>query len=183
MQGLPAGMGGDSIAPEQLAQMMGGAAGKQQGGTGSAQQGHSPFGPQQQPSEVGTVGEEIKGLGSQFSQELQNFFSLNYWMGVDPNGNKSPEEQAKARQIHSRYQQLTQEQQHVFQQQMQREQQQKRMRAEEDRRRKQRAEQNTGFVMPSGPKKGAANPSGSNKQKARQRVDKNRTANDSTQGE
>ena len=167
--GAGSGQGATSgLSPQQMAQMQ------------QAQGGSAP----QPPSEVGTVREEIGKFGTQLTDELKQFFSLNYWLGIDPNGSMSPEDQAKARQVHSRYQQLDQEQQQVARQLYQEKMQKQRMREQEEQRRRQRdAQQNQGFSMPSGPQKGPVGPSGNKKQQAAQRVQKSRTTNDSTQGE
>lgn len=155
-------------------------AGKAQGAGG-----HQPHQAQPvQPREVGSVIDELKLGASDIFSQLKDFFSLNSWLGVDPN-NLNPEQQAHAKQIHSRYQQLDQEQQAVARQMYQERMQRKRLQQQEEERKRQiEAQQKAQSIeMPSSPKKGAQQQGGSKKQRTMQKLKTDRTTLNNTQGE
>jgi len=142
--------------------------------------------PQQvEPREVGTISEEVKRGVEDTWKEVKKFFSINTWLGVDPE-KIDPEEQAKAKEFHARYQQLDQEQQAVAKQIHQEKMQKKKMQEEEDKRKKEiEAQQKAQSVqMPSSPQKGVAGSSGkSKKSRVMQKLQQDRTTIGTTQGE
>lgn len=99
--------------------------------------------------------------------ELKKFFSLNTWLGIDPN-KMSEEDKMKAKQFHSKYTQLDAEQQQAAKQMYQERMQRKKAQEQVDNQRKQMEAQQKAqnIQMPSSPQKGAQNPNGSKKQKA-----------------
>lgn len=130
-------------------------------------------GQQKPPPEVGSFTDElikrpIKGVW----EEIKKFFSLNTWLGIEPPQIKTPEEQAKAKQVHQRYQQLDQEQQAVARKRYQELMQKKKAEEEEKMRKKQIEEQKKAqeVQMPSSPQKGPVGPGSSKKQKAQARL-------------
>ncbi len=170
--------GGSSSTPsaqqmQQAQQMMG------QGGQLPGSENMDPSGAlgsqAQKPRAVGTIGEEAKRFGSDILKGIKDFFSVQTWLGIEP-AKLDPQEQAKAQQIHQRYQQLDQEQQQVAQQMFQEKMQRKQMQEEEEMRRKQREEEQKAqsFDMPSGPQKGAQGQGGSKKQSATQKLQNDR---------
>jgi CRISPR/Cas system-associated endonuclease/helicase Cas3 len=160
-----------------------GAGGPNVGNKGNVPGGKTPK-PPKEPREVGTFGEEVKrGIGDVW-QEVKEFFSINTWLGIDPE-TMTPEEEAHAKQVHARYQQLDQEQQAVAKQMYQEKMQKKKMQEEEEKRKKQiEAQKKAQSVqMPSGPKKGAAGGGKSKKGRAMQKLQQDRTTIGTTQGE
>ncbi len=129
--------------------------------------------PQKSPPEVGSLTDElIKRPAKGIWEEIKKFFSLNTWLGIKPPELKTPEEQAKAKQVYARYQQLTQEQQEVARKRYQELMQKKKTEEEEKIRKKQLEEQKKAqeLPMPSSPKKGPIGPGMSKKQKAQARL-------------
>ncbi|NCN06920.1 MAG: hypothetical protein GW946_03720 [Candidatus Pacebacteria bacterium] len=122
---------------------------------------------QRQPREVGSIVDEtIRRPVQDIWQEIKQFFSITSILQIDPQID-SPEEQAKKKQLHSRYEQLTEEQKQVAQKRFQEEQQRKKQQEEEELQKKQIEEQqHQSFVMPSSPEKGPVGPASgkSNKQ-------------------
>lgn len=191
---MMSGGGGSSSAQPNAAQMaqmmtqMGGAAhnplaneaGKAHGAGGQQPHQAQPV----QPREVGSVVDELKLGASDIFSQLKDFFSLNSWLGVDPN-NLNPEQKAHAQQVHSRYQQLDQEQQAVARQMYQERMQRKRQQQQEDEHKRQvEAQQKAQSVeMPSSPKKGAQQQGGNKKQRTMQKLKTDRTTLNNTQGE
>lgn len=141
--------------------------------------------PQVEPREVGTIGEEAKrGLGDAWT-EVKKFFSINTWLGIDPE-NMDPEEQAKAKEFHGRYNQLDQEQQAVAKQMHQEKMQKKKMQEEEDKQKKEVEAQKKAqsAQVPSSPQKGAKGQGGKSKKgQAMQKLQQDRTTIGTTQGE
>jgi hypothetical protein len=118
--------------------------------------------------EVGTLTEELLTRPVQdIAEGLMSFFDINALLGVNPQVD-SPEEQAKKKQLHQRWQQLNQEQQQVAQQKYQQEMQKKQAEEEEKQRIKQQeaAAASQTIQAPSSPQKGPQGPGGSKKQKA-----------------
>lgn len=124
------------------------------------------------PREVAGLGEELikrplkdikKGLSSIF--DLQALFNVNL---AD-----TPQEAAKKKQLHQRFQKLTQEQQQVAQKNYQEKLQKKKMEEEEEAQKKQQEEQEkaskASLAPPSSPKKGPVGPAaGQSKKKQAQ---------------
>lgn len=78
------------------------------------------------PREVGSLKQElITRPAKDIIKELRKFFDINLLLGIDPI-NDTPEKQAKKKQLHARYQQLTEAEQKVarerYQQQLQQQQ-------------------------------------------------------------
>lgn len=138
----------------------------QQGGVGQ---------PPPPPREVGSIPEEALRFGRDVWTGVRQFFSLNTWLNINPN-TKNPEELAKQKQIHQRWQRLTEDQQAVAKQNYQRETQRKKAQAEEEEQKKQQAQarEQAELPMPSSPQKGPIGPAGSKKQKAIQKLQQDR---------
>lgn len=190
-------VGGNSssgkISPTQMAaaqQAMGkagrlpGADGKNMDASQAAATAQAGQANQKPPREVGTIAEEMKRGVSDLFQGFKEFFKLNTWLGLDSE-NMDPQQQAHAKQLHSRYQQLDQEQQMVARQMYEEKMQRKKIQEEEEARKKQiEAEKKAQTMeMPSGPKKGPVGPSGSKKQRAMAKLKQDRTTLSTTQGE
>jgi len=201
------GMGGMSPPggeiSEDLAKMMGSASstkvasssGSSGVGSGGSGQGAGNLSPAQMaqasqsttpPREVTTVAGELKQGFSDIFEGLKNFFKLNTWLGIDAD-KLDPQEQAHAKQLHSRYQQLDQEQQAVAKQMYEEKMQKKRLQEEEEQKKKQLEEEQEAqaIEMPSGPQKGPVGPAGgkSKKQSAMQRLKQDRSTLGKLQGE
>lgn len=212
--GSPGGMGGMSPpgggeVPEEMAQMMG-AMGKSSSGSQNASSQQQQAAAQQvqdlmgggdaqnmdmaqaqqasknPPREVGTVAEEMKRGVSDIFQGIKEFFKLNTWLGINSE-TMDPQEQAHAKQLHSRYQQLDQEQQMVARQMFEEKMKKKQMEEEEALRKQQIEEQQRAqsIEMPSGPQKGPVGPGSgqSKKQNAMQKLKQDRTTLNNVQGE
>jgi hypothetical protein len=127
------------------------------------------------PREVsGFTDELIKRPVADIAEGLKSFFDLNALLGINT-ATDTPEDQAKKRQIHQRYQQLTQDEQQEAQRQYQEEMERKQkeeQEAEEKRRRK--AQESQTIVAPSGQKKGPDAGGGSKKQKAQTKLQNDR---------
>ncbi len=125
----------------------------------------------QAPREVGTIPEEFKRMGQDAFQELKSFFSLNTWLGVKPETD-DPEEVAKRKKLHERWQNLTEEQQAVAKRQYQEELERKRAEEEEAQQKKQLEEQKKerGLPMPASPQKGPIGPGTAGKSKKQDAV-------------
>lgn len=155
-----------------LQQAMGTKAQAQQSGNISPQQmaqAATQKSQQQQPREMGTIGEEMKRMGGDVVKGLKELFSFATWFGLDPQ-TMTPEEQQKLKTIHQNYQKLDQEQQAYARQKYQEEQQRKKAQEEEAAMRRQQEEASKSeMAMPSSPQKGAQGPGGgSKKQKTTQ---------------
>lgn len=141
---------------------------------------------QVQPREVTSITQEFKRGVSDIFQGIKEFFNLNTWLGINPS-KLDPQQQAKAKQVHSRYQQLDQEQQAVARQMFEAKMQKKRMEQEEEQRKKQMEAQKQAqsFEMPSGPKKGPVGPASgkSKKQNVLTKLKQDRTTLNNTRGE
>lgn len=147
-------------------------------GTEGGQQGQSSKGTFQpeQPREVGTLGDEFRRSLSDVKKGLASWFDLNAFLGINPGD--TPEEKAKKRSLHRRYQKLTQEQQQVAQKKYREAMQKKKMEQEEEARKKQEEEQKNAqpIAMPSSTKKGPIGPASgqSKKQKAQTMLQQSR---------
>lgn len=123
---------------------------------------------QQQPREVSTLTDElIKRPISDVAEGIKSIFNLYDLFNVNP-VTQTPEQQAKKRQIHQRFQQLTQEEQAEAQRQYQEEMERKQQEEQEAHEKRQREQQaaSQSIEAPSGSKKGPVGPSGSSKQRA-----------------
>jgi len=149
---------------------------KQMGGVGGAgMPGGAPA--QKPPREVGTLAEElierpIKDIG----EGIRSIFSLNDLLNINPQTD-TPEQQAKKKQIHQRYQQLTQEEQAEAQRQYQEEMERKQKEEQEAQEKKRREQEAAAqeIQAPSSPQKGPVGPSGnSGKQRAMTRLNTQR---------
>jgi len=112
------------------------------------------------PREVGTLSEElIKRPVKDIGQEIRAFFTLQTWLGINPN-TRDPKEIQKQTAIHGRYQQLDEAQQALVKQRYQERLQKEKAEEEEKQRKKQMEEQkkNQVLTMPSSPKKGPIGP-------------------------
>ena len=140
---------------------------------------------QRQPREVGSILEEtVLRPAQDIAQELVHFFDLSSILQINPKTD-TPEEQAKKKQLHARYQQLTEEQQKVAKKRFQEEQQRKKQQEEEKLRKKQLEEQQKQtFVMPASPKKGPIGPASgqSNKQNMVEKLNRDRQQMSQAQG-
>lgn len=128
------------------------------------------------PREVGTLTEELlKRPAQDIYRGLAQFFDLNTLLGIDPKAD-DPQTQARKKQIHQRWNKLTEEQQAVARQKYQEEMQKKQREEQEKQQRKQAEEQqkNQQFQVPSGPQKGPVGPGGSGKQRAVQKLQQDR---------
>lgn len=122
----------------------------------------------QQDRQIGTITEEVfKRPLADIVTSIKSIFDINALFNIDPTTD-SPEEQAKKKQLHQRWQQLDQEQQRVVQEEFQRRMQKKQQEEQEELQKKQMEEQKKKeqVVMPSSPKKGPVGPASgkSNKQ-------------------
>jgi type IV secretory pathway VirB10-like protein len=174
---VPSGLGGfkglggigggpaatDFGANEAAMQQMQKAAG---GGGLSGQPGQAQV-PPKPPREISSFKDELlQRPATDIAEGLKLLFDLNALLGINP-AVDTPEEQARKRQIHQRYQQLTQEEQQEAQRQYQQEMERKQkeeLEAEEKRRRE--AQESQVIQAPSGQKKGPDAGGGSRKQKA-----------------
>lgn len=160
---LGAGAGGNKAQQQQQQQMMQQMMGGQQPGQ------------QQAPREVGSIQEEAARAGKDILAELKQFFSINTWLGIKPETD-DPQEIAKRKQVHQRWQKLDQEQQAVAKKKYQEEMQRKKAEEEEKQRKKQMEEQQKAqqIQIPTSTKKGPVGPGGSKKQKAVQKLQNDR---------
>lgn len=133
-----------------------------------AKQGAKPSA-QQQPRAVGSLGDElIRRPFGDIWKEVKKFFSLNTWLGIDPN-TEDPEKQQRLAAIHRGYEKLDQEQQAYARQLVQQREQQKKQQLEEDQRRKQFEQQQreqSGVQAPSSPQKGPVGPASGKSRKS-----------------
>lgn len=132
----------------------------------------------QKPREVGSLGEElVKRPLKDIAKGIKSIFSINSLLGVEEKKD-SPEIQAKKKQLHQRFNQLTQEEQAVVKQRYQQEMERKQKMAEEAEIKKQQEAQEKAqkVQMPTSPQKGSVGPSGkSGKQRAMQQLQDERT--------
>lgn len=134
--------------------------------------------PQAPPPEIGSIPDEFKRAGNTVVQELNQFFSLNTWLGIEPYS-PDPEEMSKRKKVHDGYQKLDKEQQAVAREMYQKEVKRKQAIEEEEQRKKQaeiQKKQNSSVEMPSSPQKGPVGPGAgkSKKQSAMQQLQQSR---------
>jgi hypothetical protein len=203
--GMPGGGSSESMDENSMMQALAGASGGTNGagsssgssgsgsnpgsfagpGPGGAGLGSQMSKPPAEPREVGSIGEEAKRSVEDTWLEVKKFFSINTWLGIDPE-TMTPEEEAKAKEFHARYQQLDQEQQTVAKQMHQEKMQKEKVKEEEEKREKEiEAQKKAQSVqMPSSPQKGAVGPGGKSKKgQAMQKLQQDRTTIGTTQGE
>lgn len=149
---------------------------KQKTATGSTLgSSHSPMSPATngvaqkpiQPRQVSTIQQELIERPLQdISQELKSFVNLNALLEINPQTDTA-EEQARKQQLHSRWDQLSQEQQQIAQQTYQREMHRKQLLEQEAQRKaQQQSVQKSQLALPSSPAKGPVGPASGNKKKA-----------------
>jgi len=110
------------------------------------------------PREIGTIKEElVTRPAHDILKGLVSLFDIKSILGLNPQTD-TPEEQAKKKQLHQRFNQLTQEQQQVAQENYKREMERKRRIEEEKQAQRQREEQAKAqsIAPPSSPSKGPA---------------------------
>ena len=132
-----------------------------------AKQGAKPSA-QQQPRAVGSLGDElIRRPFGDIWKEVK-VFSLNTWLGIDPN-TEDPEKQQRLAAIHRGYEKLDQEQQAYARQLVQQREQQKKQQLEEEQRKKQFEQQQreqSSIQAPSSPQKGPVGPASGKSRKS-----------------
>ena len=130
------------------------------------------------PREVGTITEELITRPMQdVGDTVKSWFNVNEWFGIK--STDTPEQQQQKQELHSRYQQLTGEQQQHFQARLQKEHQRKARMAEEDQAaasRKQ-AEAAAALPEPSSPNKGPGSDMQSKKKSHKQTMTNSVTQN------
>lgn len=138
------------------------------------------------PRDVSSLSEELlKRPAQDVSQELKSLFDLNALLGI--NRDDTPEEKAKKKQLHQRYQQLTQAEQQVAKERYQKELQKKQEEEKNKQQKEQEEREQEASALPSVgkvSKRGTALMGGSKKKKAaaqmvhdRQRIGKVAGAN------
>jgi hypothetical protein len=200
--GGPSGMGGmnppGGELSEQMAKMMGSKPGSGSNATSSSATSSSTQNPttfpgaptfpdaQNSPRPVGTFTQEAKRGVTDIIQGLKDFFKLNTWLKINPE-NLDPQEQAKAQQLHTRYQQLDQEQQMVAKRMYEEKMQKKQIEQEEEEHKKQiQAQQEAQTLeMPQSTQKGPIGPASgkSKKQNMLNKLKQDRTTLGNLQGE
>ncbi|MFH1967053.1 MAG: hypothetical protein ABIJ03_00930 [Patescibacteria group bacterium] len=134
---------------------------------GAKQQQAVTSGQTKPPWEVGTLVEELIQWPLQsMGREIRAFFTLQTWLGINPD-TKDPKEKQKQATIHRRYQQLDEEQQALVKQRYQ-ERLQKEKAEEEEKQKKKQAEEakkKQELPMPSSPRKGPIGPAGDQSRK------------------
>ncbi|MDH5532892.1 MAG: hypothetical protein OEX81_00495 [Candidatus Pacebacteria bacterium] len=135
----------------------------------------------QAPRAIGSIGEElVKRPLADIAKGIKSIFSLDNLLGVESN-KPDPQAQAKKKQLHQRFNQLSQEEQGVARERYQQEMERKQRMAEEDERSRQmKAQSKQSIVMPSSPQKG--NGGQSKKQNAMQQLQDDRTKIGKVQG-
>lgn len=131
---------------------------------------------QNKSREVGSLKEELLVRPvKDIAQGLASIFDIKSILGINEIQD-TPEEQMKKKQLHQRFQKLTQEEQQYAQQKYQQEMQKKKQKEEEEKIKKKREEQakNQAIAPPSSPKKGPVGPGGSRKQKAEAKLEMDR---------
>ncbi|MCB9813588.1 MAG: hypothetical protein H6772_04240 [Pseudomonadales bacterium] len=144
-----------------------------------------PQKPQIEPREVGSLADEAKRGVEDVWTEVKQFFSINTWLGIDPE-NMNPQQQAEAKEIHARYTQLDQKQQAIAKQMYEERMQKKKLIEQEEQQRKQieaQKQQEQAYSIPSGPQKGAGAQKGNKKQQMIHKIKQDRTTLNNTQGE
>jgi hypothetical protein len=184
--GFNQGMGqfGEHLDENAAQQAMGQKALSQQTASTAQQKPATPPPAQQAPPrELGTITDEAKRVGGDIWGEIKQFFSLNTWLGLNPD-TMTAEDKQKASQVHQNWNKLTQEEQQVskqrYQQEMQRKKQEEEEKQQREEQRRQQAESQP-IQAPSGPQKGPKGPGGK-KQKAVQKLQHDRKTLSSAKG-
>ena len=148
---------------------------KQQQSPFSQGQAPSPDKPAPQKPRPVSPRQELKWFGRDVFKGLQSLLSLESALGIDP-ATDSPEDQAKKKQFHQRYNKLSQEEQEYAKQLYRQKMQQKKQEEEQAERKKQEAakQEQQEVVVPSSPQKGPIGPGMSRKQKATAQLAHNR---------
>lgn len=124
---------------------------------------------QQQPREVGSLGDElIKRPLHDIWNEIKQFFSLNTWLGIKADTD-DPQKKQKLAAFHRRFQKLEQEDQAEVKRKFQlREQQAKQQKEAEERKKiaEQKQKEQSSIVAPSGSKKGPIGPASGKSRKS-----------------
>lgn len=147
-------------------------------GTTSTSQTHphtqTPQGEAPQPREVSPA-QELQWFGQDILQGLASFFDINAAFQIDP-VKHDPEKQAKKKQLHHRFQELTQEEQKYAQEKYQEEMKKKQEEEQEKQLRAQQEQQQAAqeLHVPSSPQKGPVGPGSSSKQKAMNKLQHDR---------
>ncbi|MEN8253375.1 MAG: hypothetical protein ABFQ62_03305 [Patescibacteria group bacterium] len=168
------GMAQEAVAQKALSQS---AADPGQMPTSGVQgQNQSPLGTQSKQAKARPVSpkKELKWMAQDLAKGLLSIFDINAALGIDP-AQDSPEDQAKKRQMHQRYQKMTQEEQAYTQElynEKMKKQQLEEQKKEEERIRKEK--ENQQITMPSSPKKGPKGPGGSKKKQAIAKLEQDR---------
>ncbi len=127
-----------------------------------------------EPRPIGTVSDELKLIPKDILDETKNLLNITNWLGLNQEA-KDPEEMSKRKQAHSRYEKLTADERAVAQQMYEAELKKRQAAEEETEQRKQlEAQRSEEYVIPSGPQKGPVGPAGSGKQKAAQKIERDR---------
>lgn len=129
-----------------------------------------------QPREVGSLAEELLERPAQdVRQQLVDLFDINRILGISLEQD-DPGTQARKKQLHSRWQQLNQEQQQYAQQKYKEEMEKKKQEEQEKQAREQQAKQaeQQQLAVPSSPQKGPVGPGGSKKSRAVQKLQQDR---------
>jgi len=112
------------------------------------------------PREIGSLADELIHRPAQSIVEgLKSFFDLNRLLEIKTDQDDA-QQQAQKKQLHARYQSLTQDQQQVAKQEFQEEMQRKKQAEEEAQSKAQKEQQarSQAFSVPTGPQKGAGAP-------------------------
>ena len=133
--------------------------------------------PADKPREVSSLGEElVKRPLQDIKKGLASIFSVKDLLGI--NTDDTPEEQAKKKSTHQRFQKLTEEQQQVAQKKYQEKMQKEKIEQEEEERKKQEkeAQEQNAIVAPTSIKKGPVGPASgqSKKQKTQSTLQQSR---------
>ena len=128
------------------------------------------------PRQVGSLKEELLTRPvKDIAQGLASIFDIKSILGINEIKD-TPEEQMKKKQLHQRFNQLTQEEQQVAQQKYQQEMQKKKQEEEEKKIKKQKEDQAkaASIAPPSSPNKGPVGPGGSGKKRAEAKLEMDR---------
>lgn len=149
-------------------------AGKKPGSTGNSQPAAKP------PRAMGSLTEElIKRPLTDIKDEILKFLDIPTLLGIRPQTD-TPEEQAKKKQIHQRWQTMTQEQQQIAAQRYQAEMQKKQREEQEKQIKKQQEAQRQAaeLAVPSTPAKGPMGPGSSHKSRTMTQLSQQRNTID-----
>lgn len=110
---------------------------------------------------------ELLWMAQDIGKGILSLFDINTLLGGAPQ-NETPDQQAKKRQMHQRWQQMTQEEQAYAQQKYKEEMAKKQQKEQEKQQRRQAEEEKNAesIAVPSSPQKGPVGPASGNKKKA-----------------